>query len=131
MPDMPTREELQQQLADLDRQISAELGKTKLPELRSEHRQFPGATWILAALCFGWYALGASVPVAGEYHAMTAQWVMYAGILLAVIAALRTLLWLTKRNPKGDAQYVESTGRVRELQAMRRDLMKQMKDLDS
>ena len=44
-----SRAELQQQLADVDRQISSELSQTKLPDLRSEHGQFPLPLFILAA----------------------------------------------------------------------------------
>jgi hypothetical protein len=124
-----TRQELQQQLADVDRQINSELSKTKLPELRTD-MQFPLPLFILAAICFAWWAIGAQIPVAGEYHPATAKWVMYAGCVLVALGALRTLQWLMKRNPKGDAGYLEATTRVRELQQQRREIQRQIKELD-
>ena len=127
---MATRQELQQQLADVDRQINSELSKTKLPDLRSEHGQFPLPLFILAAICFAWYVAGNMIPVAGEYHSMTAKWVMYAGGVLLFLGVLRTLQWIIKRRPKGDANYMAATTRVRELQQQRRDIQRQIKELD-
>lgn len=128
---MPTRQELQQQLADVDRQINSELSQTKLPDLRSEHGQFPLPLFILAAICFAWYAAGNMIPIAGEYHSMTARWVMYAGGVLVLLGVFRTLQWIIKRRPKGDAKYMEATTRVRELQQQRREIQRQIKELDA
>ncbi|MCX7718194.1 MAG: hypothetical protein N2111_07315 [Candidatus Sumerlaeaceae bacterium] len=126
---MPTRQELQARIAELDRRINEELSKTRLPSLDSRRRQFPKADYIVAALLIGYHYVGGQIPVIGQFHDITSPWDLYLGAAVAAIAVLRTILWVFKGNPKADANYVAATSAVRDLQAQKRDLQAQLKEL--
>lgn len=126
---MPTRQELQAKIAELDRRINEELAKTRLPSLDARRRQFPKADYVVAALLIGYHYFGEQIPVIGQFHDTTSPWDLYLGLAVAAIAVLRTILWLFKGSPKTDANYVAATSVVRDLQAQKRDLQAQLKEL--
>ncbi len=125
---MATRAQLQTEIAELDRQINAELGKTRLPSLNTRNASFPWSYYILAALVLAWWQFGGMLPIPG--HDKYAHYAMWVGGAICVFAVIRTFLWLIRRNPKGGTKYMEATTHVRELQQRRQELQKQLKEIE-
>jgi len=126
---MPTRQELQARIAELDRRINEELAKTRLPSLDAKRAFFPKADYIVAALLIGYHYFGQQIPGIGSFHDTTSPWDLYLGLFVGVIAVLRTIRWVLKGRVKSDANYVAATSAVRDLQAQKRDLQAQLKEL--
>ncbi|MBX7244784.1 MAG: hypothetical protein K1X53_04755 [Candidatus Sumerlaeaceae bacterium] len=128
---MATRKELQQELADLDRQINAEVAKAPLPKMRDVHRRFPFAYFILGGLGIGYWAAGDSIPgVSGSLHTSTADYGLYVGGVIIAIGVIRLLQWMFLSNFKADAQYKEATVTVKDLQQKRRELQQELKNAE-
>lgn len=126
---MKTRQEIMRRISDLDQQINAELAQQRAPTLDQMHRRFPIMDWIAAAACFAWAQFGQMVPGVENFHAISEKWVFWIAILLAALAAFRTVLWLVKR-PRGRVEgYAQMTERVRKLQDERRDLQLQLEQV--
>ncbi|MGB9690869.1 MAG: hypothetical protein ACPL7D_01730 [Candidatus Sumerlaeaceae bacterium] len=120
-------EELQQRIAELDKQINQILIEKRLPPLKPP-KPFPLGTWIIALLLGGYYLFGDLIPVVGQHYGDYAKYVLYAAVAVAALALLRTVLWLFSRNPKTPPEYLEASRRVKELQDQRRLLEKELRD---
>jgi hypothetical protein len=125
------RNEILRQIAELERQVNAELAQTRLPGMRSSHKAFPSPMWGLTAFCFGWGAFGGQIPPAERIHAMSMPYAYYVGVVLGGIAVLQTVLWLFSRGSTADASYIQHTHHVRELQQQLAALRQQLRDLDT
>ncbi len=120
-------EELQRQIAEIDKQINKILVEKRLPPLKPP-KPFPLGTWILALLVFGYYLFGDMIPYVGQYYADYGKYAMYVAGVVAILAVLRTVLWLFSRNPKTPPEYLEASQQVKELQDQRRLLEKELRD---
>jgi hypothetical protein len=123
------REDIQRRIGEINREINEEVGKTTLPEYKP--KLFPTGLWIFAAVCAGWWLFGNQVPQAAQYHAEYGEYGLYAAVVIGAYALFKTVLWLFQGKPKGSAEYMNATARVRELQDKRRDLEMQLKELDA
>lgn len=128
-PVLGKRSEIQARIAELDRQINAEVAGTKLPSI-TDRRRFPVTTWILAAAAFAWTYLGGDIPGVEDLHRSFGQYGLYAGAVLAALAAWGTLRYLLQPSTKITPEYRESVERVRALQEERRELMAQLKEFE-
>lgn len=122
------REQALKRIAELDRMIGAEM--TKRTEVVNEGRRFgfPTMNWILAVVCFVWWQFGARIPHLEEFHRASTQYVLYAGVVLAVIAAARTAFYLAQRIRRAPDGYADSTERLQAWQNERRDLEKRLEE---
>ncbi len=120
-------EEIQRQIADLDKRINQILVEHRLPPLKPP-KPFPLGTWIIAVALGAYYLFGDMVPYVSEYHGSYAIYVMYAALVVAALALLRTVLWLFSRNPKTPPEYIEVTRQVQELQNQRRLLEAELRE---
>ncbi len=125
------RNEILRQIAELERQVNAELAQTRLPGMRSSHKTFPSPMWGLTIFCFAWWGFGDMIPPAASIHAMTKPYAFYVACVLGVIAILQTVLWLFSRGAKADAGYMQHTQHVRELQQQLAQLRQQLRDMDA
>ena len=98
-----------------------------MPSLSGKHASFPGANWVLTALCFGWWQFGDMAKQ--SWHDMSAQYAFYAGIVVGIIAVIRTVLWLVKGKSKATKGYMKATQNVAELQKQRQELQQQLNEL--
>jgi len=121
-------EDLQRQIAEIDKQINKILVEKRLPPLKPP-KPFPLGSWILAILLAAYYLFGDMIPVVGEYHALYSQYSMYAAMVVAAYALLRSVLWLFGRNPKTPPEYLEASQQVKELQNQRRLLEKELREV--
>ena len=120
-------EDIQRQIADIDKQINKILVENRLPPLKPP-KPFPLGTWIVASFLAAYYLFGDLIPVVGEYRTTYAQYVLWATLAVAALAVLRTVLWLFSRKPKTPPEYVEVTRQVQDLQNQRRLLEKELRD---
>ena len=124
-----TREDIQRRIADLDNEINRILGNARLPSL--EVRPFPKGTWILSALCLGYYFFGGDLPYVDAYHSEYAKYAFGASGILAVLALWSSLTWLFRRRGGFSKEYGEATAKVRDLQNERRELQAELKEFQS
>ncbi|MCX7626150.1 MAG: hypothetical protein N2Z21_08065 [Candidatus Sumerlaeaceae bacterium] len=120
-------EEIQRQIAELDKQINKILTERRLPPLKPP-KPFPLGTWILAALAGGYYLFGDLIPVVGQFYATYQRYALYATLALGAYALVRTALWLFSRKPKTPPEYLEASQQVQELQNQRRLLEKELRE---
>jgi hypothetical protein len=120
-------EDLQRQIAEIDKQINKILVEKRLPPLKPP-KPFPLGSWILAILLAAYYLFGDMIPVVGGYHALYSQYSMYAAMVVAAYALLRSVLWLFGKNPKTPPEYLEASQQVKELQNQRRLLEKELRE---
>lgn len=123
-----TRDQIQREIADLDRQLNQVLGSTQLPSL--EARPFPTWTWIAAFLAAAWWMFGSDVPVIQNYHRDYGQYGLYAALILGLFALLSTLSWMFRRRGGVSEDYKAATAKSRELQERRRELQVRLRELE-
>lgn len=124
-----THSEVQNRIAEIDRQVNSEVAGSKLP-LTTTYRNFPTTTWVLAAVAFAWSFYGDAVPGSLNFHDHYSVYAWYTGLILAALALWGTVLYLFQPRPKISDAYRESTARVRTLQEERRELMVRLRELD-
>ncbi|MCX7964155.1 MAG: hypothetical protein N2644_06720 [Candidatus Sumerlaea chitinivorans] len=120
-------QEIQRQIAELDKQINNLIAEHRLPPIKPA-KPFPLGTWILALLVAAWWLFGDMVPMVGSYRQMTTPYDWYATLILGALALLRTVLWLLGRPRKTPPEYLEVTRKVQELQEQRRLLQKELRE---
>lgn len=120
-------EEIQKQIAELDKQINQILVEKRLPPLKPP-KPFPLGSWILAAVVGAYYLFGDLLPAVGGLHAAYQTYALYATLALGAYALLRTVLWLFSGKPKTPPEYIEATRQVQELQNQRRLLEKELRE---
>ena len=122
------REDLVQRIAELDQQINQSVSQTKVPSLNVRNRTFPWSYWtsviLFAAL---WLYGGMFIPE--QYDWTGPVFLVLAGLFL-IMAVIKTLIYLFKKGQKVDKNYVAKTEKVRELQARRQELQKQLNEMD-
>lgn len=124
------RDEMLQEIASLDDQINTHLAGAKIPTL--DKKPFPLGTWIVAAIFFALSYYGHLIPEVGEQIHQYGKWMLYAGILMAVLAVLSTLAWIMSKLKKDNTtEYREATAKVKVLQERRQQLVLKIKELDS
>jgi len=120
-------EELQKQIADLDREINRILAEKRLPPLKPP-RPFPLSSWVLAIVLVAYYLFGDLLPYVGTYHGKFGLYAFYAGLVMALLALLLTVRWLFSRAPRTPPEYIEASRKAQELQNQRRLLEKQLRE---
>jgi hypothetical protein len=125
---MSNPDEIQREIADLDKQINDTYAETRLPSLRPA-RKFPSGSWGLAVICLGWHFFADLVPPVQSFHDLSKPYVLYAGLVLAAIAVLQTVFWFFGGTPKASKAYTEATRKANELQERRRMLQQELKAL--
>ena len=127
---MASRREIQGRLDDVERQLAEEFTRATSAISPGETPRFPGGTWLSAVVGLLWWQSGDLIPGLLRAWLQTRSWVLYIALALAAVAAARTVWWAMKRGgPKVDRQYVEATAKTRELQAVKRDLLMQLQEL--
>lgn len=125
-----TRQEIQQRIAELDREINNQVAGAKLPPA-TKRRTFPIWTWLLAGLALGWTYYGHEIPGTQDIHSQYHNIGLYVAIFFGVLALWATVLWLIQPSTKITPEYRASAEKVKLLQEERRDLMSQLKRLES
>lgn len=127
---MPTRKQLQQEIAELDTEINQILERVKAPDIRMRTSAFPSGNWGIFILCSAWWMFGDMVSADMYFRSETI--IFYMALIFGAMALLRTLVWTLRRgSPEMPPEYREATERVKLLQDKRRELQKQMKELDA
>jgi hypothetical protein len=126
------RAEIQERIAQLDREINLEVGRHKLPSTNTRYRSFPVGSWIGALVLLALWVYGGTLPFVKTYYD-TYSWVPYVllavGGLCALSALWYTFMWMFKARAKVDAKYMEGMQQVTKLQDERKALQKQLNEL--
>ena len=121
------RQELQERIAELDKQINLEVGRSRVPRLNLKHRSFPITSWISAFFFLGFWVFGGMFLK--SVHDKFAFWALLIGGLIAVLALWNTVMWLFTGNQKADKTYAAAMDKMKELQDERAALAKQLKQM--
>jgi hypothetical protein len=124
-----TRDEIQREISDIDRELNRVLGSAKLPSL--EARPFPAWTWILAFVAAAWWMFGSQLPVIQNYHRDYGEWGLYASLFFGLFALLSTLSWMFRRRGGVTEEYRAATEKSRDLQERRRELQVRLRELEA
>ncbi|MCC6547727.1 hypothetical protein IT570_11225 [Candidatus Sumerlaeota bacterium] len=120
-----TRQEILERIAILDKQITLESGRTRVPRLNMKHRSFPLPNWICAFGFGGFWVFGGQfLP---DFHAKYAVWFAVAAGLFALWAIWGTIMWLFTGNVKKDKDYAAGMEKVKVLQDEKHALQKMLK----
>ena len=125
---MSKREEIQKQIEELDWEINTKLGKCELPELNTGKWVFPKSNWVTAMIIGAWSLFGDSLSY--SLHEKTSKYSMYAAAILAIVAGIRTIVWMIQRSPGPTKGYRKTTDDVKYLQDRRQELQQQLKELE-
>lgn len=124
-----TRQEILERIAILDKQITLEAGRNRVPRLNMKNRSFPIAYWILALGCIGFWVFGGQfLPV---FHGKWANYFFIGGAIIGAWAIWNTILWLFTGNQKKDKDYAQAMEKVKTLQDEKAALQKQLKQTKS
>jgi hypothetical protein len=127
------RQDLLDQIAELNHKINSEQAAQKAPEFGGADARFPTGTIIAAALVYAWGAFGGElagiIPGAGPLHRDFGDYATYVAYAVGALAVIQILRMLAKGKPKPDTAYAESAERVRLLQNERRLLQEKLKSL--
>lgn len=121
------RQEITQRIAILDKQINEETENNRLPALK--HRSFPGGNWAAAAVLAGLYFFGDSITPIKSYVVKFSQPIMILAAIFLVSAIIRTILFIVLGTRNVDKKYGAAMEKVRHLQDERRELQKQLAEL--
>jgi hypothetical protein len=126
------RQDILNQIADLNHQINQEEAAQRAPEFGGTNARFPTSTVLAALAVWAWGQFGdliTLVPGAARFHGLTAPYTNYVVIGLGGLVTVQVLRMLSRRKPKIDKNYAESAERVRLLQNERRLLQEKLKSL--
>ncbi len=127
---MASRREIQERLDDVERQLADEFSRATAAVSHEDAPSFPGGTWLTAILALAWWQFGGMIPGILRAWLQTRSWILYIGLALVAVALVRSVLWLMKRGGSPvDKTFVEATARSRELQAVKRDLLAQLQEM--
>ncbi|PKO14405.1 hypothetical protein CVU37_14585 [candidate division BRC1 bacterium HGW-BRC1-1] len=115
---------------DVERQLADEFSRATSAVSHEDAPGFPGGTWLTAGLALLWWQSGDMIPGLLRAWLQTKSWILYIALALMAVALLRSVLWAMKRGkPLVDKEFVSATARSRELQAVKRDLLAQLQEL--
>jgi hypothetical protein len=126
------REQLLDQIAELNHKINQEVAAQKAPEFGGADVRFPTGTIVAGCIVYAWSVFGDQLtflPGAVPFHRRASEYAIYVVYLLAALAVIQILRMLTRGKPKIDPEYAESAERVRQLQNERRLLQEKLKSL--
>ncbi len=120
------KEQLLQEIASLDEQITRLTAAAALPQYDS--RQFPLGKWVLTALIFGWAEFGYRIPDAYIFHVKTARYAWYLTIFMVAVTLVSTFLWMMRgfNRHKNCDEYYTASRQARELQLRRKELQAEL-----
>lgn len=117
---------LQQEIVKLDQQIHHLSGSIRLASTGGRDK-FPIAPWLAAAVVGAYGAMGGTIgPLADIYSNYGGPYFLYAGGVLALYAAYRTFVWISRGRPTGNAEYNQVSTKIQELKRQRETLRQQM-----
>lgn len=117
------REAALQQIAEIDRQLNAEYDKNRAPKgSGNPFKPFPWGPWVFALVILAYGAFGGMIET--DFHGRFGGYFVIVGIVLLVLALIRTLFWVFTRGGKSNREYLNQTEHLRELQAQRQELQK-------
>lgn len=126
------RQDILDQIAELNHQINSETAAQKAPEFGGSDARFPTSTIIAGCLVTAWYFYGGElgmIPGARPFYREYGEYALYVAIFLGLLAGFQILRMLARGKPKIDTAYAESAERVRHLQDQRRLLQEKLKSL--
>jgi hypothetical protein len=122
-----TRQEIMQQLAELDKQINAIAGSDRVGQITVGKFDFPTGNYIGALFFAGVWWLGGMIQA--ELHRQYSWIALILAAVFLLSALWRTFRWLTKPRLGADRKMQEAMDKVRGLQIQRQELQRRLKEL--